>query len=260
MAEIVPLELNFERLPAKHKRFKEVAVFVHHYGGHRHSFLSTMHWLNELGFDVLTFDLPDRNISHLNKFPIGRNWKFGLRHMWADKIEDVLGSIEQDKFVFSYSFPSMATMMAIQRRSAIDVKGWICDGGPFKNIVDGIHKLVNEGMLIEDRTLVLKSPFLRRRLAELAAFVGGALHHDSDADLALLALPKNFPILSIRYTKDNLVSPPDIEAFFEKAKNHISIQSIELKHAGHLLGFKQERELYQQFVSGFLLHYASPLN
>jgi len=260
MAQIVSIEPLFERLPAKERKFKEVIVFVHHYGGHKHSFKRHMDWVNELGFDAVTFDLPTRSLYEFGKRPpISREWRIGLRHVWADKIEDVLAGLEDSKIMYSFSFSSMAALMAIERRHTLDVKAWACDGGPFKQILRGFENLVNEGGLVQNQPRFLKYPFVRKQLVKLLGFITGLDDYDQAADQALRSLPIGFPILSARCENDSLVGPDMIDQFFMAGFGHIDFQRLTLHKAGHLLGFKDEGELYREVVGAFLRARATPV-
>jgi pimeloyl-ACP methyl ester carboxylesterase len=253
MAQIITVDPLFERLPARERKFKEVVVFVHHYGGHKFSFKRHMEWVNELGFDVITFDLPARTIKDLrSQFPLNKEWRFGLRHLWADKIEEVLGSLAETKILYTFSYASMAALMAIERRHTIDVKAWVCDGGPFKQILRGFENLVREGGLMEKQPRFLNYPIVRNQIVKLLGVSSGFRSYDADADRALRSLPTGFPVMSVRCEKDVLVSPDMIDDFFAAGFGRIDLQRLTLHHAGHLLGFKDEGDLYREGVGTFL--------
>ncbi len=270
MAQIIALNSIFERSPAKHKKFREVIVFVHHYGGNKHSFSRHIEWVNELGFDAVTFDLPQKNLSQLTRLPISKDWNVGLRHIWAEKIEEVLGSMPESKIMYSFSFPGVAVLSAIARRHAIDVKGWVAEGGPFKHLMVGIESLLKEEnveTVLDERTdgrlirvlnwSVKKIGFARKLLAETTGLAFGLIHYDRDVDQALKVLPTGFPILSLRGEKDALVQPYMIDDFFAAGAGHLNLQKALLPHAGHLQGFRTEGELYRQLVSAFLVDHST---
>ncbi len=265
---IVRTEALFERHPARDKRrFREVIVFVHNYGGNRHTFHRHIEFVNELGFDAITFDLPASNVTELPRFPLSREWRFGLRHLWADKIEDVLGSIADEKFIFSFSYGSIAALMAIYRRHAIDIKGWICDGGPFKHMQRAIEHFVNEGLFtvpilghdLISQNPMFRLPAFRRSVAIFAAGIFGRAHYDEDADCALKSLPKGFPVLSLQATADTLVQPDMIDELFAAGFGQIDLQKSMLPHSRHLTGMKDDADPYKMFVESFLRARATPV-
>ena len=260
MAEIISVDPLFERLPARERRFKEVVVFVHHYGGHKLSFKRHMEWVNDLGFDVITFNLPARTLKDLRfQFPFNKDWSFGLRHLWADKIEEVLGSLAETKILYSFSYASMAALMAIERRHTIDVTAWVCDGGPFKQILRGFENLLLEGGLMENQPRFLNYPVVRAQIVKFLGLTSGVDSYDTDADRALRSLPIGFPVLSVRCEKDTLVAPDMIDDFFMAGFGRIDFLRVTLQKAGHLLGFKEEGDLYRDAVGTFLKARGTPI-
>jgi hypothetical protein len=270
VAQIIALDSIYERSPAKHKKFREVIVFVHHYGGHKHSFGRHIAWVNELGFDAITFDLPQRSLSTLNEWPINKDWQLGLRHVWSDKIESVLGSLGENKFIFSFSFPSVAVLSALARRHAIDVRGWVAEGGPFAHIMMGIDNLLREENLdtvFEKKATnqirsalewsIKKIGLVRKVATEVTALAFGQLYYERDIEDDLKALPPHFPILSLRDAKDKLVYPTMIDDFFAPAEGRIDLHKHLLPEAGHLQGFSQHGDIYRQVVSAFLIERAT---
>lgn len=261
MAKILALDPIFERISAPIKKYKEVAIFVHHYGGHRHSFKHHMNWLGELGFDCVTFDLPIHNLSELrHRLPLSKEWSFGLHHVWADKIEQVLGSLVENKFIFSFSAASAAALIAIEKRHAIDVTAWICDGGPFSNLSLGVDNLIRSGGLLKINPQLLKYNIVRTPLTKICTYLLGLNHFERDIKNALLKLPKGFPIVSIRGGNDHLITEDMIDNLFISAFNHVDLQRVCLHSAGHLSGFKDEPENYKYAVGNFLKLRATPID
>ncbi len=268
MPKIVHTKALFERLPAHGgRRFREVIVFVHHYGGNRHSFHRQIEVVNELGFDAVTFDLPASSVNQLPRIPLSREWRFGLRHLWADKIEDVLDTIADEKFVFSFSYGSSAALMAIDRRHAIDIRGWICDGGPFKYMPVAVEHFVNEGLFnipLLGRDLIARNPLFRfpvfrRSMAAIASELFGRARYNEDGARALRALPRGFPVLSFQAENDTLVQPHMIDEFLAAGFGHIDLQKSLLPHSRHLTGMKDDADTYKSLLEGFLLARATPL-
>ena len=254
MAQIIALSPIFERRPAAVKKFREVVVIVHHYGGDKHSFSRHVDWLNELGYDVITFDLPVRSLSHIARsLPFNKNWDFGLRHVWADKIETVLGHLPEEKIIFSFSFSSAAALMAIGQRHAIDVKGWICEGGPFLQVDTGIFNLFSNEDLSPAFLKRISNMKIKKYFAKFAAAAIGGFGYEKNGKSQLNYLPENFPILSIRSEKDELVKPQMIDQFFNGRSQNQNFAKLELSHAGHLLGLKQEPDIYKNRVQEFLM-------
>jgi hypothetical protein len=258
MAQIIPLKPIFERLPAKTRTHGEVIVFVHHYGGHKYSFRRHMSWLNDLGYDVITFDLPLKEVFEIRpgKLPFDRLFKFGLRHVWAEKIETVLGSLSEKKILYSFSSPSASVLQVISARSAIDVNGWICDGGPFFDISGGIENYIREYNLHG----LNRFQTLRKYYSKLISQIIQSKKYRADMISALHALPPNFSILSIRAEKDPLVSVDMIDDFFAHTPAGVRVEKLLLKNSGHLTGFRDEPEFYKTHAQQYLNEIASNIS
>ena len=193
-----------------------------------------MDWVNSLGFDAITVDLPFFRLKNFrHRIPLSQNWKFGIRHICADKIESVLGSLPENKFLFSFSEASVAALMAIARRHAIDIKAWICEGGPS-----------------EDLTLSMN---------RLHAWIWGIWHYQYDSDCDLHSLPMGFPVVSVRSEQDPIIPSENIDNFFANSFNHIDLQRVTLHRDGHISALNGESELYKQIIGGVLTSRGSPI-
>ncbi len=259
MAEVLALEPLFERLSAREKKYQEVVVLVHHYGGHRHSFKRHADWLNDLGFDVVTFDLPFRRFTELSKrLPLSQSWRLGIRHIWQDKIEAVLGQLKEKKFLLSFSMPSAAALAAIANRHAVDVVGCICEGGPFLHLPLAQEKLL-QFYIFKDRPRLARNPFLLSVLGRLTGLAMGESRFVEDSTQTLHQLPKGFPILSLRGGRDVLVAPNMIDDFFFLGLRQIDFERVLFENAEHLTAFRDNPDLYKKIVGGFLIRHATRL-
>ena len=227
---------------APDKRFQEIIVLVPFFGAKEKSLARHVHYLNELGYDCLTFSLKDR-WKDLPKNLISRRLQFGLKHAWSDQIEDILNELSGRKIVFSFSNPCASAIEAIARRSALDISGLICDSGPSGKLW---HSMVN----FYTHQQPLKTFPLRASMAALTAFLWHpryfeVIHED------LNKFPKGFRILSIRGWKDKLITAAMIDAIFEPHEN-IDWQKLSLPKAEHLNGLKDFPDEYKPTVSQFL--------
>ncbi len=71
-------------LSSPNKKYEELIVFVHFFGGNKLSMRRHVDFVNELGFDALTFNLSFDQNFWLRKLPVSRTKRFGLRHIWGD--------------------------------------------------------------------------------------------------------------------------------------------------------------------------------
>jgi hypothetical protein len=218
---------------------------VHHYGGNKFSFKRQIDYLNDVGFDVFTFDLPTRT--------------FGMRERWINAIAQVFDQVPEKKFVYSFSSPSMATLPAIANRGARDIAGWICDGGPFTHIVAGMSNLVHEGFFggTPFKNATVQS-YYSKILGPVIARLWGGPDFEERMREALLRLPKGFPIISFRATADKLVFPEMIDDFFKLAPG-LSVLPVLLERSEHIAGFKDQSERYKTFLLDYFKRYATAL-
>ena len=75
------------------------------------------------------------------------------------------------------------------------------------------------------------------------------LHKDIPEDLK--KLPQDFPVLSIRGWKDQLISPSHIDKIFESAKN-LNWRKLSLPEATHLTGLRDFPLEYEAGLVDFL--------
>lgn len=228
---------------SKNKRFKDLIVFVHFFGGTKLHMRRHVDLVNELGFDALTFNLSfDKNIW-LKKIPLSRNKRFGLRHIWGDEIEDVFNSQSEQKIVFAFSNPAACAIDAIARRKARDIKGLITDSGPFAQMVRCSWNLLTHEYTV-------KNPFLRVPATGVLSAMWGLDHtHRLHEDIS--SLPEKFPILSIRGWEDPLVPPAAIDDAYKNVQ-HLHFETLALAKAQHLNGLKDFSDEYKPRVQRFL--------
>jgi len=238
-----------EYLKSPNKKFNEVVVFVPFYQGKKPQLRRHAEFVNELGFDCVIFELLD-SIKHSPKHLISSSLQFGLKHVWADQIENILNSIPQDKILFSFSNPSASAIEVVSKRRGHDIKGLVCDSGPsgefwksFMNYFTHEHNL---------RFFPLRALVATALTSTWHPKFNESIHED------LNKFPEGFRVLSIRGWKDKLISPQMIDKVFEP-HTQIEWQKLSLPKAGHLNGLKDFREEYAPPVAEFLKEVATEL-
>jgi pimeloyl-ACP methyl ester carboxylesterase len=228
-----------------HRKYEEIVIFVHHFGGTKFTSKRHQDYLNELGFDCVSFDL----LYHdANRFPKSKQTLVdiarGFRHAWADQIEEVLQAISEPKIVFSFSMPGGAALEAMSRTGARDMSAWICEGGPFLSVAQCYWNYMNR--FHPDMWV----PF---KLSAVAAtfFAMGIYDYKKDVKSYFNGLPNGFPILSIRAWQDALVPISAIDEFFEQ-QSHAGLEILSLPEADHLQGLKEYPKDYKPRLSKFL--------
>ena len=237
------MTINGKYHASSKKRYNTLIVLVHHLGGVPEQLNHHIAFLNQNGFDVYSYSTFLSGKSHWKDFlPIIKKTKEGVVKIWSKELEEVLDQFKEDKVIFSFSFPSLATLLTTSKRK--DIKALVCDGGPFSHLLlavwrfftyhHPIHNIFLKIYLTSQMYLGFKPSFIKKSIKK-------QLPH----------LPKNLPILSLQSIKDQQVPPSYINSFFSKIK-HINFSVHQLKNSAHLQGLKTERELYIRSILNFL--------
>jgi hypothetical protein len=246
---------------ARNKKFEETVLFVPFFNGLQRELARHVKFVTDLGYDAVTFDLektpvimdfsqglltPLKKWPELKdtlKLPISSQLKFGMKHVYADQIENMLNLIPGKKIVYAFSNPCGAAIEAIARRQALDIVGLVCDSGPSGKFVDSFVNLAKNDWKINLLPL-------RLTMAPLLSLAWSPyLHKDIPKDIE--KLPKGFKVLSIRGWKDVLIPVDHIDAIFDPHTN-IDWRKLSLPEAGHLTGLRDFRSEYAPVVEKFL--------
>lgn len=229
--------------PSKQKKHKELVVLIHNYGSRGRHLRRYAAWMNELGFDAVTFDLSQQAEGLMKVLPFDRQGRYGLRHIWADEISDILNAFKQDKIIFSLSFPSVSALEAMYRRNFKDIKAWICDGGPFMQMLQCGYNLFAKHFKLP--------AYKRLAYTIVGGFALGYAGYDNDRKLFLQKFPANVPILSVRAWQDRLVPKRAIEGFFQ-GFDDLDLHVLNLPEADHLQGLHHCPNDYKPRIEQFL--------
>lgn len=227
---------------AQNKKFRELIVFVPFYGGTKKSIQRHVEFVNELGFDCVSYNLQKETLNPLHA-PIASNMSFGMKHIWADQIESILNHFVQDKIIFSFSNPSASAIQVIANRNGAAIKGLICDSGPSGEVWNSILNYFTHEKPIS--FLPLKWAITTISTLSWSPQFLNEVHKD------LSLFPEQFPVLSIRGWKDKLITPHMIDKIFDK-HTQIKYQKLSLPQAGHLNGLRDFSDEYKPLVSQFL--------
>ena len=239
-------EIN--KYPAKNKKYKETIVFVHHFGGNARSYLRHIQFVNELGFDAVSFSLSYNSDDFPKEVPWDSNFEIGYVHIWKEEIESVLNQLSGPKVLFGFSNPSGAMLLAAARRNYVDISAVICDGGPFLNTL----KMMLPVITAPKRQFTWKTKvgiiFLNRMLF--------GKNYNQQAKSALESVPSRVPFLSIRSWRDKLVPSSNIDEYFSMNPK-IDLEVLSLTEADHLQGLKTHPDEYKSRVGDFLIRVSS---
>jgi hypothetical protein len=253
---------------SRNKKYEETVLFVLFFGGVQRELARHVKFVNDLGYDAVTFDLEKtpvlmdfsqglttplkkwRELKSTLKIPISSQMKFGLKHVYADQVENMLNLIPGKKIVYAFSNPAGAAIEALARRQALDVGGLIADSGPSGKFIESFVNLAK----IEWKINLFA---LRWTMAPLLSFAWSPhLHQDVHGDLE--KLPPGFKILSIRGWKDQVIPPDHIDAIFEPHPG-LDWRKLSLPEAAHLTGLRDFRKEYAPAVERFMNEIATPL-
>lgn len=266
MSDAVPYPYEGRLFKSRKKKFEETVIFVPFFGAVQRELARHVKLVNDLGYDAVTFDLEKtpaimdfsqgiltpfkkwRELKDNLKIPLNSKMKFGLKHVYADQIENILNLVPGNKIVYSFSNPSASAIEALARRHCVDIAGLICDSGPSGKFVDSFMNLAKIDWKINFWAL-------RAALVPLLSFAWSPeLHKDVEADLN--QFPDGFKILSIRGWKDLVIPPDHIDAIFDPHTN-LSWRKLSLPEAAHLTGLRDFRAEYAPAVEKFMQEIAS---
>ena len=230
--------------PAPERRFEEVIVFVHHFGGSPESLSKHIQYVNELGFDAVAFQLQMASPKKMLRLPLTRNHKWGVSNVWEEQISDIFKAINRPKIVMSFSSPSGAALNAISEQPPGEIKGCICEGGPFAQVRRGYWNYFTHEIKIGN-------PIIRAGMANMVYYLLGGSSFVDAAKKRLKKLPQDFRILSIRAWSDRMVSIKAMDEYL-KGSDHLAVEVLSLPEIDHLQGLSRAPEEYKLRVSKFL--------
>ena len=109
------LKLHWSLAPQK--KHPETIVLVHNMLGSYKSVQRHQRWLNQLGYNTVSFDLPlaSRTFSSLVSIRTFLGL-FGFFQVWRDQISDACDLVQGKKIIFSFSGPSLSAILAASKR------------------------------------------------------------------------------------------------------------------------------------------------
>lgn len=211
---------------------------VHFYGGQQRILKRHIQLLNELGYDVFAYNMPDFGGLKLSLSYKGR---FGLKHLYSHMLAHFIEQLPGKKIIFSFSNPSAAAIEVIYdrtRESKDDIVGLICDSGPSNLFLRSAWNLAVSS---------------RGQYSLLMLFAGfWSLRFHKEIRYQLRRFPAQFPILSLRGAKDPIIPLWHIEKVFRNLSAYIKVQTVTFTQAGHLDALKVDPESYKSAVQLWL--------
>lgn len=224
---------------------KPVAAIVHNFAGTQDNFVKHVSLLNDLGFDVVTFDLNWHKHGHKKIF---NNF---LMPYWAGEIEGAFSEILETRqliaFCFSgLSFCAISKLPKLMKRYSGKVKALVFDSGPFENYIQCIRNMVKLYLGIKNR-------FKAELLTQFFVFTWGphsmASVHENFKKI--FEVNPDLPVLSFQGLQDGIVPQEYIHACFENPTPK-NFTEVIFKNGGHLTSLKEEPEKYKSVLEKFL--------
>ena len=232
-----------EWIKSPNKKFSETVVFVPFFFGKKQHMKRHAQFMSELGYDSVIFNLSYKIPRVLSRMKTSYKLGWGIKHVWTKEISQILDTISGDKIIYAFSNPTSAALEAIALRSAKDIKALICDGGPF-------YDLLKCNWNFFTHAKPQKNSFKKIAWNVYARTIW-TIDHEKELYRDLNALPKDFPVLSIRGWQDLLVPPSAIEKAFQN-HDQLDLEILNLPEGGHLDGLKNFPEIYRPRVTEFL--------
>jgi pimeloyl-ACP methyl ester carboxylesterase len=244
-------KIGLKKYPASEKKFSETVLFVHFFDGSPLLIRRHIDFVNELGYDAYAYQVGFHLTTRTPMDLIAPKKRMGFKNLWTKDVSVALDHIPGKKIVYAFSNPASAAMDAMAQRfeqKNYDVVAMVCDSGPFVDMLKCSYNLGKH--YYEIKNPLLNLPFSISMAFLLAPFHAQNLHKD------LAKFPNDFPILSIRGWKDELVPVKAIEKVFEP-HGQIDLQSLVLPEAGHLNGLKDFGDKYKPVTSEFLRNHST---
>ena len=233
------------------KKFEEIIIFTHHYGGNKKNLHRHIQFVNQLGFQAFGFNLYPQPFKNSWELVRESGLKFSsIGSRWKNQFKKILSLIEGPKIVFSFSFSCNLTSSLAHQYP--DIKALIFDGGPFA-------EPIRNPWLYLSHQEVIANPVLRALMIIPWNIFFNFFLLKLKIKRGLGQLPQDFPILSFQAVDDVLVPPKIIQGLLNSQQHCLRIQTAFLEETKHLQGMKKHPNLYQKILKEFLVKHARPL-
>jgi hypothetical protein len=268
-----------ELFPSPQRTFAPIILFVPFFGGTSTQLKRHIQFVNELGFDAASVELQIPNLKYPRP-PVSRDGLLGLKHLWADRIEEAISKVRSPMILYSFSSPSASCFEAIARSWGSErnqgqwmfkfagkifsegkywkkrtdnsrILGIVCDSGPFVNLMSCNWKYMYHEAGIKFAPL--------RGLATLASVLLWGPDYEKSLFSDLKSIGPRLPILSIRGWTDKLVSMEAMDRAFPK-EAQVNLKVLSIPEAGHMDGLKKFSKTYEPAVAAFLKNCANLAN
>jgi pimeloyl-ACP methyl ester carboxylesterase len=222
-----------------------IIVILHNFAGTEDNFSKHVELLNDLGYDVVTFDLSWHKHG-------GRKIFAGfIRQAWSKEVTDAYHEIIKVRPIipFSFSGPSFCAIdavAAIIENHPDKIKAMIFDSGPFENY----HQCIKNMLSLYYK---IKSKFIVNTLATglFLAWDPITSKTTSRKFQKIFSTKPSLPILSLQGAQDLVIPMKYIQDLFSSAHPQ-NFKQVIFDKGSHLTSLKEEPEKYKQTLQKFL--------
>ncbi len=253
--ENLPYEGEYRKAPSK--RFNEVIVFVHHFGGQKRSTRRHQEMVLAAGYDCVIFNLHynSSKATHSPNQRLLRLFKNYLKvprsfiSIWTDELNEILNQIPGPKIIYSLSSPSTAVVGCLGPKKRQDIQAWVCDCGPFLKVWQCFWNY--------SKYEAKRSNFFSILFFNTFGFLFfGGVFYRTRMRRWLRINNRQVPTLSLRAGQDRLVPAHAVSDFFS-LPNSLRVESETFAHSNHLDAIKTDASRYQSVVLTFLQNHSS---
>ena len=233
----------------KEKKFEEIIVFVHWYGGHKKQLRRHIQFVNQLGFRALAFNLfpqPFKGSYAFLKNP--KTYFTTLLSRWSRQTLEVLSDVQKEKkILFGFSFGCNVITQIFSKIP--NTTAVIFDGGPFSSVLENSWRYLSYQESI-------KNPLLRGLAVILWILFCGFFLLRLQVHSSLKKWPVGLPVLSFRAIEDLLVPPATIDKIL-KPHSQLDTTVALIPEVQHLQGMKVQPDFYKKALEKFLIKYGT---
>ncbi len=227
---------------------KPTVIFIPYFKAKIKNIRKNVEFIESLHFETKVFEPPyyGRPFRDVLKSILTGGLKSNFIDRWSYDLNEWLykNDIRQREIIFySFSAPSFMVLNYMFKFKDVNVKAWVCEGGPFTYFLEC---LFNYMFYAE------KVKFLPKRVFFVFTdyFLWGGFFKNKRVLKEIKSFPPSVPILSIRGLKDKITPIYAIEDLF-KPHRHLNLRALNL-NCPHLRGISDCESLYKKQVSEFL--------
>lgn len=222
-----------------------IIVMVHNFAGTEDNFPKHIQLLNDMGYDVVTFDLS----WHKHGGP--KLFTNFVRREWSKEVKQAITEVLKERSVIAFGFsgPSFCVIDAVSdivQKNPEAIKGMIFDSGPFEHHAECVKNML-------ELHFKIKSKIMLKAILTTLVLAWEPLPSETNKRKfgRLFKAKPRMPILSLQPRLDRVVPIEYIQECFEKAQPQ-NYTEVVFEKGGHLTSLKEEPDKYKEALQKFL--------